>query len=61
MPRIFEQFFTTKPAPHRGLGLALVYGIMSNHGGGVAISSQPGKGTSVRLYLPAEPPISGKS
>jgi two-component system cell cycle sensor histidine kinase/response regulator CckA len=54
MPRIFEPFFTTKPAPHRGLGLALVYGIMSNHGGGVAISSQPGKGTSVRLYLPAE-------
>jgi two-component system cell cycle sensor histidine kinase/response regulator CckA len=54
MPRIFEPFFTTKPTPHRGLGLALVYGIMSNHGGGVAISSQPGKGTSVRLYLPAE-------
>jgi len=31
-----------------------VYGIISNHGGGVAISSQPGKGTSVRVYLPAE-------
>ena len=54
MPRIFEPFFTTKPPPHRGLGLALVYGIMSNHGGGVAISSQPGNGTSVRIYLPAE-------
>jgi signal transduction histidine kinase len=54
LPRIFEPFFTTKPAPHRGLGLALVYGILSNHGGGVAISSQPGKGTSVRIYLPAE-------
>jgi two-component system cell cycle sensor histidine kinase/response regulator CckA len=54
LPRIFEPFFTTKPTPHRGLGLALVYGIMSNHGGGVAISSQPGKGTSARLYLPAE-------
>jgi len=54
LPRIFEPFFTTKPTPHRGLGLALVYGIMSNHGGGVAISSQPGKGTSVRIYLPAE-------
>jgi signal transduction histidine kinase len=54
LPRIFEPFFTTKATPHRGLGLALVYGIMSNHGGGVAISSQPGKGTSVRIYLPAE-------
>ena len=54
LPRIFEPFFTTKKAPHRGLGLALVYGIISNHGGGVAISSQPGKGTSARVYLPAE-------
>lgn len=54
LPRIFEPFFTTKPTPHRGLGLALVYGIMSNHGGGVAISSQSGKGASVRIYLPAE-------
>jgi len=54
LPRIFEPFFTTKKAPHRGLGLALVYGIISNHGGGVAISSSPGKGTSARVYLPAE-------
>ena len=54
LPRIFEPFFTTKRAPHRGLGLALVYGIISNHGGGVAISSQPGQGTSARVYLPAE-------
>ena len=54
LPRIFEPFFTTKRPPHRGLGLALVYGIITNHGGGVAISSQPGKGTSARVYLPAE-------
>jgi CheY-like chemotaxis protein len=54
LPRIFEPFFTTKKAPHRGLGLALVYGMISNHGGGVAVSSQPGKGTSVRVYLPSE-------
>ncbi len=52
MPRIFEPFFTTKKS-HRGLGLALVYGIVTNHGGGVAVSSQPGSGTSVRVYLPA--------
>ena len=54
LPRIFEPFFTTKRAPHRGLGLALVYGMITNHGGGVAISSQPGVGTSARIYLPAE-------
>ncbi len=54
LPRVFEPFFTTKGAPHRGLGLAWVYGILTNHGGGVAISSQAGSGASVRLYLPAE-------
>jgi len=54
LTRVFEPFFTTKSAPHRGLGLALVYGIITNHGGGVAISSQLGKGTSTRVYLPAE-------
>ena len=54
LARIFEPFFTTKRAPHRGLGLALVYGIITNHGGGIAISSQPGMGTSARIYLPAE-------
>ena len=54
LPRIFEPFYTTKKPPHRGLGLAWVYGIVTNHGGGVAVSSQPGVGTSVRVYLPAE-------
>ena len=54
LPRIFEPFFTTKTRPHRGLGLAWVYGVITNHGGGVAVSSQPGAGTSVRVYLPAE-------
>jgi signal transduction histidine kinase len=54
LPRVFEPFFTTKKGNHRGLGLALVYGIVTNHGGGVAISSQAGAGTSVRIYLPAE-------
>jgi two-component system, cell cycle sensor histidine kinase and response regulator CckA len=52
LPRIFEPFFSTKEG-HRGLGLAWVYGIVSNHGGGVAVTSQPGQGTSVRVYLPA--------
>jgi two-component system cell cycle sensor histidine kinase/response regulator CckA len=54
LPRIFDPFFTTKGKTHRGLGLALAYGIVSNHGGGVAISSQAGAGASARIYLPAE-------
>ncbi|MBI5386224.1 MAG: response regulator [Verrucomicrobia bacterium] len=52
LPRVFEPFFTTKYG-HRGLGLAWVYGIVTNHGGGVAISSQLGQGSAVRIYLPA--------
>ena len=52
LSRAFEPFFTTKHG-HRGLGLALVYGIVTNHGGSLALSSQPGQGTSVRMYLPA--------
>lgn len=54
LPRVFEPFFSTKPG-HRGLGLALVYGILTNHGGNIALSSTPGQGTSVRVYLPASP------
>jgi CheY-like chemotaxis protein len=52
LPRVFEPFFTTKYG-HRGLGLAWVYGIVTNHRGGVAISSHPKQGASVRIYLPA--------
>jgi CheY-like chemotaxis protein len=54
LPQIFDPFFTTKGKTHRGLGLALAYGIVSNHGGGVAISSQASAGASARIYLPAE-------
>jgi len=62
LPRIFEPFFTTKrEAKHRGLGLAWVYGIITNHGGGVAVSSELRRGTSVRVYLPAEKRIAGET
>jgi two-component system, cell cycle sensor histidine kinase and response regulator CckA len=55
LPRIFEPFFSTKKDKgHRGLGLAWVYGIVTNHGGSVAVSSEINQGTSVRIYLPAQ-------
>jgi two-component system cell cycle sensor histidine kinase/response regulator CckA len=58
LPRIFEPFFTTKPnPPHRGLGLAWVYGIVTNHGGSLAVTSPPGQGTTVRIFLPAQKKI----
>jgi len=55
MNKIFEPFFTTKGNSGTGLGLAVCYGIVNQHGGRVEVESEVGKGSVFSVILPVAP------
>jgi CheY-like chemotaxis protein len=60
--RVFEPFFTTKDVGQgTGLGLSTVYGIICEHQGAVLVDSDPGQGTTFRIFFPSVEGVAGES
>ena len=58
--RCFDPFFTTKDVDKgTGLGLSTAFGVMQEHGGRIDVHSEPGQGTTFRVYFPLAPPDKG--
>jgi two-component system cell cycle sensor histidine kinase/response regulator CckA len=60
LARVFDPFFTTKkPGEGSGIGMALVRRIVADQGGAVTVRSDPGRGTTVRVFFPCATPEEG--